>query len=153
MIEYDKFKQCHGIMLEHNKFYCMYEFGWSDRVKFELFNEDNHLCIYVTYNIDDLITRLQQLTQPEPKYKVNQKVFTRIDQEIHCFAIDEIINDGECWYIDRNVNGGYSSTDGCFDQYEEDKLYPTKADLIEAQIEYWYDLKEDWIKCDKCGIN
>lgn len=97
--------------------------------------------------------KLRQSTQPEPKYKVNQEVFTRDDQEIHCFAIDSIVKDGGYYYIDRNEDGDYGDKSGSFDQYEEDELYPTKAALIEAQIEYWFSLKEQPKEPEYCNVS
>jgi hypothetical protein len=107
MIDCEKLKIAHNIMLEHNKFYCMYEFGWSDKVKFELFNHDNHLCIYVAYSIDDLITKLRELTQPEsiePGYfgEILEEIFTSNCSVSVCAGEYRVINGR--WYAVKKID-------------------------------------------------
>ena len=73
----------------------------------------------------DLIDK-HKLTNPEPKYKVGSVVFFRNDLGIRSFRIDEIIDDGEVWYINRNHEGDYLDREGSFDQYSESELFPTR---------------------------
>lgn len=79
-------------------------------------------------DIDSLISVLRELTRPEPKYK-------------------------DCWYVG---SGGHPRCTKVLNQEgyaiceETDNeaygvlvtLYPTKSQLIEAQIEYWQSLRE-----------
>ncbi len=71
----------------------------------------------------------EELTQPDPKYKPGQTL----------------------WYRDEEYNlpmsfkmlGWKSEEDGIYiDGCKESELYPTKSQLIEAQIEYWKSLRE-----------
>lgn len=66
--------------------------------------------------IDGVITKLKELTQSEPKYKVGQSVWAIAGGQPTEYIYDDKIKD--------------------FD------LYPTKAALIEAQIEYWQSQRE-----------
>jgi hypothetical protein len=87
-----------------------------------------------------------ELTQPKPKYAIGQMVFFRDDLKIGSFKVDEIVNDyGQDWYIHQHDEGGYENDGQSFDQYEEYELYPTKAELIEAQLEYWQQLRNEAI--------
>lgn len=84
-------------------------------------------------NIDSLIKHIQELTRPEPMYKIGDSVYwmdgrnqiqsgevVRIDNEYSEFVYYATDNK---WYID------------------EEHLYPTKQALIDSQIEYWQKLK------------
>ncbi len=89
---------------------------------------DNDVEVYS--NLDELIARLQELTQSKPKYEVNQLVWY-LDlpvNKIHCGTIAKV-RDGE-YVIDGSMNGTK-------DDYTESELYPTKQSLIEAQCRYW----------------
>lgn len=86
-------------------------------------------------DIDDLITTLLALSEPEPKYKVGDKVWY-IDlpvNQIHSSIIIKVNNDE--YAVDGSINGTK-------DDFIESELYPTKADLIEAQIAYWTTMRE-----------
>ena len=106
---------------------------------------DNDVEVYS--NLDELIARLQELTQSKPKYEVNQLVWY-LDlpvNKIHCGTIAKV-RDGE-YVIDGSMNGTK-------DDYTESELYPTKQSLIEAQCRYWGEMlcKEnggtfDGVKC------
>lgn len=110
-----------------------------DRATFE--SAINTLSAFGLINED----KLKKLTEPEPKYKVGQLLFTSEDEpnHIHSFIVDEIINEnGVFWYLYYVNDGDYSDCGREFNQYREDVLYPTRNSLIDAQIEYWKDLKE-----------
>lgn len=119
MIDYQKLKIAHDIMVKHNKYFCTFEFGWCDRVKFCLFDDENENQIYHCYSIDDLISKLTQLTNSDSKFKIGDIV----------------------WWLAGNVpiKGFYTPSDRKNDAH----LYPNKKSLIEAQIEYWKKLKDD----------
>lgn len=83
-------------------------------------------------SLDCLITKLQELTKPKPKYKINEVVW-RVDDEDSPreVYIEEVDFSGD-EYV-------YCDKDGW---WVECQLYPTREALIEAQIEYWESLKK-----------
>jgi len=83
-------------------------------------------------SIDDLITKLKELTQPEPKYKEGSQVWFTECGDIRNGYIKSIRNDS--YLIDLNDDVSYCE--------KEDDLYPTKSQLIEAQIQYWQSLRD-----------
>ncbi len=94
-------------------------------------------------NIDNLITYLQSIAKPKPKYKIGDEVFMLGKDEIWSFKIDEIINeDGVYWYLNYIDDGDYSDERAHFDQFREDVLYPTCEALIESQISYWQNMRK-----------
>lgn len=83
------------------------------------------------------------------KYKIGQEVWMLSDEyEPVSFIIDDIDDGSEEKYL-----GEYGDNVGW---WVEEKLYPSKAQLIEAQIEYWTNLKISEISesktCPKCGM-
>ncbi len=99
-------------------------------------------------NIDDLIAKLQELSKPEPKYKVGQTVYICINDNIISFVINEIIKDIDYFYIFYTDEGDYIDDGRSFDQYIEDELYPSREALIQAKIDYWKHLKQE--HCEHC---
>jgi len=166
MIDYDKLKLAHELaeklsfddwMLKHchgnlDKYFVL-EFIDNER----LWNEEEFK------KIDDLIIRLQELTQPKPKYKEGVEVWF-IDlpvNVIHCAKVLKV-RDYDEYVIDN-------SQTGTKEDFEENELYPSKAHLIAAQIKYWSSLGknceeeckhalstkfpigyDDWVQCEKC---
>ncbi len=73
-------------------------------------------------NLDDLIAKLQELTQPDkPKYKDAWYIGNR--SEIKCTKVE---NQEGYIYCDESSRDAFGKT-----------LYSSRASLIEAQIEYW----------------
>jgi hypothetical protein len=107
-------------------------------IQFDFYSTGVHPIYYLRFNeectqfnnIDDLITKLQELTQSESKYKKGQEVFYCCDNEIYDFKIREIHSNESTEFL-------YSG-DG-HDVYECD-LYLTKEALIESQLVYWSSL-------------
>jgi hypothetical protein len=141
MIDYDKLKEAHELVMKLDTHFLVHSVGGkypSENTSFELCSwslegDDERFS-----NLDDLITKLHELTTPQPKYKV----------------------DDECWWIRRHNNpplccivikaeylsppinyGGWSYyveiEEGGYTWMDEDDLHPTKQALIEAQIKYW----------------
>lgn len=106
MIDYEKLKLAHDLAEENNI-----------AIQYNLPNER-----LVTDNIDDLLSLIQQLTEPKPKYKVGDKVWFQYCGEIENKIVDE---ESLSWV---NIVTG---------------LYPNRKDLIEAQIDYWTSLKKE----------
>lgn len=74
--------------------------------------------------IDSLISKLQELTKPKSKYQIGDQVWHVSGDDIDSFLIEDMTGDPiKLW-----AHGG------CI--YEE-KCYPSKETLIDAQIEYW----------------
>ncbi len=79
------------------------------------------------------------LPSPEVKYKIGDEAWTYAHGQIKDWAVDDIHwcsdnNDFRVGLINKSARGK-----GSFLQSE---LYPTKSELIEAQIEYWCSQKE-----------
>jgi hypothetical protein len=129
MIDYDKLKIAHALATNSEAYYFSISFG-MDNGTITLFdaNKNDDQFIYDTENIDDLITKLRELTQPEPKYKEADHIWRIVNnlpfEDIICEHLDCDINGEQCYSIKGLIIG-------------ESKLYPAKAALIENQIEYW----------------
>lgn len=138
MIDYEKLKLAHTlckkIPYDSYSFDCWcctrFDSGFFYTLTFE--DEHNFTHEYESEDIDDLITKLKELTEPKPKYKVGQLIWFVVDSKIYSYNIENIEEDrcgdfiynGDDWKI-----------------YESD-LYPTKQALIESQIAYWTSLRE-----------
>lgn len=160
MIDYDKLRIAHKLCLKNGySFSCF--FGGKDITGYfeqELIG-DNYIIYDIEAgpildeyeNIDDLIAKLQELTQkeePKAKYKVGEFLY--------------FINTNEPeWKIESSSVTCYPKPDGNNGfEYEfegwtihENYLYPTKQALIETQIEYWQSLhnhSEDKLEKVEC---
>ena len=157
MIDYEKLKIAHEIMIKANRYYCVYEFGWSDKVRFQVFNDENDIILFTAFDEDDLILRLKGLTQPEPRYKIGDEVFITWHGYIE-----------EARVVDRTSHERYQVmlNDGGQVSRIESEIFPTRQALIEHQIEYWSKLLQKDCKhfykyyqegdgtydCDDCGL-
>lgn len=135
MIDYEKLKIAHELALKVDRA-IKYIFGNS------IANTPCHQFYIQNYteeercdDIDDLISKLQELTQPEPKYKVGDEVWY-LDLPINKIHIGII---RRARYDEYVINGEDNDTK---DDFTADELYPTKKSLIEAQIKYWKSLRE-----------
>lgn len=123
MIDYDKLKIAHEMAKKINQrvSVSVCYLVADDKPTFVLDHCDSKNNV-TSYNFDDLITKLKELTQPEPKYI-----------------------DG--WVID-----GFGNIEFWRNMTQEDieknslKVYPSRESLIDAQINYWYDLKMETVK-------
>jgi hypothetical protein len=135
MIDFEKLKQCIELAekidckfsatirvncLEANLYQINYE-----RLQDGLFHKhesylDINACIY----------KLQELTQLKTKYKIGDRVyFMDLEGNIGCDPIMEIDLVADYKYCIQGERW-----------YREDELYPTKSELIEAQIKYWSEM-------------
>ena len=141
MIDYNKLKIAHELA---EKYYN--DTSICNSIRIEYYFDDEPYISYQWHNtredkidlykhIDELIIKLKELTQPDPKYKEGQKIYALYAREITqlevlCNEWDaekgayrcEIVNPRLWWY--------------------EHEIYPTKSALIEAQIEYWQSLRD-----------
>jgi len=90
-------------------------------------------------SLDELIEKLQELTKPEPKYKVGQEVWIRDNDDILNVKIISISNSNERYYM-KQFMGNFEITYSRIEQ----EMFPSKEALIEAQIEYWEARLEYW---------
>lgn len=152
MIDYDKIKLAHELAESYHKKtnYSVYivtssAFGCFGNGQFKLcLNQTN----YDYENIDDLIAKLQELTQPEePKAK------REIGQR--------------WWYLDEANFMMYPEPKSMLITAEnvnrywvDEEWFPTKSALLEAQLNYWqklYDEEENdrrsicVVSCIKCN--
>lgn len=137
MIDFEKLKMAHKLAANSEEYYFEGVFGVNGDPDYLVLNTDGE-CLGTFDNEDSLIEKLQELTkpEPEPKYKVGDAVWY-LDlpvNKIHCARVTKI-RFGE-YVIDGGVNGTK-------DDFIESELYHTKSALIEAQIKYWLDMREE----------
>jgi hypothetical protein len=142
MIDYDKLKLVHELAEK------LKTEDWS--IKYGYYNGNGYFVLtfydfedmfheYEHSNIDDLVSKLQELTgELKPKYKVGQEVWLIDDSEI-CTALIDKYDDRE-YFLRKctQVESGMATGKGWI---AEDKVYPSREDLIEAQIDYWNKLR------------
>lgn len=133
MIDYEKLKLAHELCLYSKKFYIQILIGIEGSPIFFIKivdNKGNNASMLHVTSLDELITKLQELTTLESKYKIGQEVFYFCDNEVYDFKIREINT--------TESNEFLYSGDG-HDVYECD-LYLAKKSLIESQLVYWSSL-------------
>ncbi len=141
MIDYDKLREAHELAHiygvnnnETSTITCIVYFSAQETYQWNSYSNET----YITRNIDDLIDKLKELTQPEEKYK-------------------------DVWYLSNNLpactkvlnKDGYICGDETALSALGQMMYDSREALIQAQIEYWQSLSEDkscehlWVG-DKC---
>ena len=133
MIDYDKLKIAHELAQEYSNtkqvITIAHTFWSDDSASYALLNgTDSDAEEIGDYNIDGLISKLEKMTKTKPKqkYAVGDVVWWMDSKGIYNFTITQ----KHLELIDEEI----------FD-WSEDELYPTREALIEAQIEYWLDLR------------
>lgn len=148
MIDYDKLKLAVELAAKTNNYYFTIAFATfvNSPNKIEICLEDANStsdgeCVKT---LDKLIERLKELTQLKPKYGIGQLV----------------------WYADYHNSNGPIICDDIIDIYLSERLfrekeyrvktsdkdlperlfYPSREALIDAQIKYWTELREE---CDE----
>jgi len=132
MIDYDKLKLAHKLTDKLNfiDYGLTYRHGYPDKYFVLSFDDkDGMFHEYQFKNIDELITKLTELSQPQPKYKIGDKIYCRLVTEIKEGRVIETPNE---YYETYQI-----SIDGQWLRIQEKELYYTKQFLIEAQIKYW----------------
>jgi len=136
MIDYEKLELAHELIekLHFGKIVSQYSIHDGEEYILSSPNIESHYD-YCFTNLHDLIAKLKELTQPKPKYKVGEEVWlvgnfgkpiTAKIVGIMGGDVDLAFKDGTCRY-------------GAIKE-----LYPTKSELIEAQIEYWTNLQKEF---------
>lgn len=159
MIDYIKLKEAHELMLIlSNNNGCSLRLTFCDGKFWKYFLQINDKKDIFEFNcIDDLITKLKELTQTKPKYALGDIVwlYDYSINEIQSFKIDAITlktfkYSGNC------IEDGFA-----YEEIAEKDIYPSRDALIDAQIEYWKGLKQDKVVpveesqeskiCPECG--
>lgn len=145
MIDYDKLKIAHELA---DKYALMHEKRCELILDTVMGSINNSYCITFSYDINDsqvgkyydidnLIIKLRELTQSEPKYKIGEKVWTTSKDDLE--PVELSIESIKYSTITNTFNYSFLNS---FNSRGEDELYPTKAALIDSQIEYWCSLIE-----------
>lgn len=140
MIDYEKLKVAHELANKISK-----ERDYTVAIQCAINNECINYMIKAYeideqyLYIDDLITKLEELTTPKPKYKEGDFVwYLSNNSELSRMAIDWVREE-----LEINSNQVvYATPNG---MVIESALYPSKAALIEAQVVYWTSLKNEVI--------
>ncbi len=81
----------------------------------------------VTYRVKKM-DKPEELTQPEPKYKVNQILWINSSMNgVFSIEVHDVMTHEETFLYEDEIGS----------KWPESQCYPTKSQLIEAQIEYW----------------
>ena len=128
MIDYQKLKLAHEICGNTDDYYFDISFG-DEEIGIYLYKANDYKAELINdfNNLDDLITKLQELTQPKPKYKIGHEVYHagRDEVPILTMKIDEI---GFKTYSNSYI---YYGDEG---EVQKCYLYPSREALIQAQI-------------------
>ncbi len=138
MIDTEKLKIAHELTKKLDGHYVEILLGCDDEPSIKLMNENLHLHLLTTWNIDELITKLEELNKPKPKYNVGDIVW-RLNDEYNATSllITEIeYNHNEYLYLEHQEYCNEQIRPG----WLEEQLYPSRDALIKAQIEYWHKL-------------
>ncbi len=133
MINYDKLKEAQNLCQKLEGYYFS---GWFDsqgKSENYLFNPEKHNIF--TGDMDGIIDKLLELTQSEPKYKAGQKLYALYEGgikevEVLCSDWDSETNTYRCEIVNPRL------------WWYEHEIYPTKSDLIDAQIKMWSDMHD-----------
>ncbi len=134
MIDYDKLKLAHELSLKADR-------ATKHIVDISTFRGDRVDKFYLTYlqedtecdDLDDLISKLHELIKPKPisKYRIGQEVWRIEDDEPYSFIIKAIDYENDEMYLEGEEHGWWL----------EEQIHPSRAELIDEQIEQWTDLK------------
>lgn len=136
MIDYEKLRLAHELCTKTTNYFIRLELGIEEGIgDIELFDISSNEIEYFK-SLDDLITKLKELTQSQPKYKEGEEVwFVGHNRQILTLVISAIEKDID-GYIYADLNGNAF-------EWLEHELYPSRQALIESQIEYWQGLLPD----------
>ena len=135
MIDYEKLKIAHELADKSSDYFFKLSFGVDDYgsdgtywYEIELFCAHGEVeCTGLFNDIDDLITKLRELTAPKPKYKVGDSIWVNEQNE----ALETVIVDRDNFNYELDL----VTCDSCY--RHESELYPSRESLIQAQIEHW----------------
>jgi len=167
MIDYDKLKEAMELAKKLPELYCVSIEVGANGVMFsiDILDGDPESCLHYDVNLDDLITKIRELTKPEtkPRYAVGAVVWvnhheansdTYIGLSYHearvvpSQACD--MNLGEV-YVRTASQDAVQITKGSEYACPESNIYPTRQALIDSQIAYWQGLSEPKSSC--CSVH
>ena len=129
MIDYDKLKMAMELAEKYSDITHT-----TCSLKAVFMPDNTYACYFQSVNhpndffeLDGLIARLQELTQPKPKYEVGQ-IAAYIDEDN---IPVEFVIEGVCEF---GLNSSYWESKEDDVWHFESELYPSKEALIEAQI-------------------
>lgn len=134
MIDYYKLKLAHYLASEYqskNEHEISIEINFTQTIEEYILHIDMKNSDAFS-NIDDLITKLKELPQPQPKYKEEQQVWFVCGKEPITYIVEKV--------VDARSHFNYVLADGHMSLKEQD-LYPSREALIESQIQYWKSLQ------------
>ena len=140
MIDHEKLKIAHELCQKTDEHYVEIILGNKSGPIVYLYYEPENMYLGIN-TIDECIKKLKEITQPQPKYKDCSKVW----------FCDSENNLQECTIINYcNVNKQYILYDDCVFRFlaSENRLFPTKLALIQAQCEYWNKLEDKELEKD-----
>jgi len=127
MIDCKKLKFAHYICVGTD-FYISAEFGHLGGAFIYILNKSQNRRVFETQDTDELITKLNELTKPEPKYK--EGWFLRGSTPVMCKCAPDC--DGYAVNMDEDDDISAESWGKI--------MYPTREDLIKSQLLYWHGL-------------
>lgn len=143
MIDYEKLKIAHELTKKLRfSYYCFeswcglgFESGYFYTLKFE--DNNNIFHEYESEEIEELIAKLTELTAPKYKYKVGDWIW--------CYSYENIPDRVQVEFHPEGNKNTYQvrHENGMTGFYEEERLYPSFDDLVEAQIKYWVNLRSE----------
>lgn len=154
MIDYEKLKMAHELAVKwHEEALVSVQFWSNEFHRYDYRLELHGITEYLTGSIDVLIAHLEQINMPEPKYKMADIVWAlkkRGQQGCISGFVDDSDGDKDKFYVLFDGYGAY--------WMKEEELYPSRRELIQAQIKYWQKLncndgRHDWVENSKTGLN
>ena len=127
MIDYEKLIKAHHVCIGTD-FYISAEFGHLGGAFIYILNKSQNRRLFETKDTDELITKLNELTNPEPNYK--EGWFLRGRTPVMCKCAPDC--DGYALHADEDDDISAESWGKI--------MYPTREALIKHQIEYWHGL-------------
>ncbi len=133
MIDYEKLKIAHELVSNMSTHYLVHIIGHKGH-EYTIVDWIPDMPDWNYKILDDLISKLQELTKPKCKYEVGQEVW-RVDDESKpwSFVISGVDHEKETLFLE----------DALVEHdmwWLEEQLYPTREALILAQIDYWKNL-------------
>lgn len=130
MIDYEKLKQADLLASDSENYYFDIEFG---KKNYPIYLYDgtrpyHDQSIYKTLSIDDLIKKLQKLTEKKQKPLYKDAYYLH-NGKIECTCVLNQIGFVFCDKTNLNALGK--------------EMYDSKEHLIDCQVEYWNKLKND----------
>lgn len=136
MIDYEKLKEAHELAENLNSRVSVNVcYLVADKNPTFILDCSDFKRNITSYNIEAIIDRLKELTKPEPKYKVGNSCWYYCEGEIFNYIPSSIE-----WDDNRHV---WACKNEHQHRIDENELYPSRIDLIEAQLNYWREMLDE----------